>query len=264
MTRRTIVASDGVELSTRLDGDADAPPLLCANSLGTGLDLWEPQVPGWSAERPVLRFDQRGHGGSGVPPAPYTLDRLGQDAVDVLDAHEVERADVCGLSLGGLVALWVASQHPERVQRLVLACTDARVGTRESWEERATLVRDGGTTAIADAVMERFFSPGFRAADPGTVARARAGLVATPDEGYLASCLALAEADLRARLPEIASPTLVIAGSEDEATPPAQVRGLHDALADARWLEIDGAGHLANLERPGDFEAAVTRFLTDG
>ena len=264
MTRRTITVSDGVELATRVDGEGDAPPLLCANSLGTGHELWEPQAPGWSVERPVLRFDQRGHGGSGVPPAPYTIDRLGQDAVEVLDAHEVERADVCGLSLGGLVALWVAIVHPERVRRLVLACTDARVGTRESWEERAALVRDGGTAAIADAVMERFFSPGFRTADPETVARARADLVATPDEGYVGSCLALAEADLRDRVSRVTCPVLVIAGSEDEATPPAQVRGLHDALGDARWLEIDGAGHLANLERPGDFEAAVTRFLTDG
>jgi 3-oxoadipate enol-lactonase len=260
---RTIVTPDGVKLATREDGDAPAPVLLCCNSLGAGLDLWERQTQGWSSSRRVLRFDQRGHGRSEAPPGGYRLDQLGADAVAVLDGYDVTRADLCGVSLGGLVALWVALHRPERVRRVVLACTAARLGTRESWEERADLVREGGTEAIADLVMRRFFSDAFRAAEPATVAHYRAALVAMPDEGYIGTCLALAEADLRDRTHQARAPALVIAGSADQATPPDQVRALRDAIPGAAWLELKGAGHLPNVEQPERFEAAVHRFLTD-
>lgn len=256
-----VVTDDGVRLATRADGPAGASTLLCCNSLGTGLDLWDPQVARWAEHHRVLRFDQRGHGSSDVPPAPYRIEDLGRDALAVLDAYEVERADVCGLSLGGLVALWLASHHPDRVHRVILACTAARVGTEAAWRDRADAVRDGGTEAIADMVMERFFSAAFRAREPETVTWAREALVATADEGYIGSCLALATADLRDQLPAVRAATLVLAGSADEATPPDVMRGLHAELPDARWAELDGAGHLANLEAPDAFTRAVLDHL---
>lgn len=261
MNERSVTTGDGVRLSTRSDGPADATPLLCCNSLGTGLDLWDPQVPGWSAHRRVLRFDQRGHGRSDAPDGPYELEELGRDALAVLDAYEVAVADVCGLSLGGVVAQWLAINHPERVDRVVLACTAARVGTEEAWRQRAEAVRDGGTSAIADMVMERFFSPAFRERDPRTVARFHQALVDTPDAGYIGSCLALAKADLRAETSQLQAPTLVLAGSADEATPPSVMRELLEAIPSGRWAELEGVGHLANLEDPAGFEQAVLDHL---
>ena len=263
MTERVVTTRDGVRLSTRCDGPADAPWLLCCNSLGTGLELWEPQIAGWSAHRRVLRFDQRGHGSSDAPDGSYHLEALGQDALAVLDAYEAERADICGLSMGGVVALWLAIAHPERVDKAVFACAAARVGTAEAWQTRAQAVRDGGTIAVADMVTERFFSPAFRDRDPATVERFRQALIDTPDAGYIGSCLALAEADLRDEAPQATVPALVLAGSADEATPPSVMRELLEALPAGRFVELDGAGHLANLEDPAGFERAVLDHLLD-
>lgn len=261
MSERTLTTVDGVRLAARADGPDRSPALLCCNSLGTGRELWDPQIDGWSECRRVIRFDQRGHGASDVPDAPYRIDELGRDALAVLDAYQVDQADLCGLSLGGVVALWLVSHHPDRVRRLVLACTAAKVGTEQAWRTRADAVRNGGTDVIADMVMERFFSAAFRQRDPDTVARIRATLIATPDEGYIGSCLALATADLREHVATVRAPTLVLAGTADEATPPSVMRDLHAGIPVATWQELAGAGHLANLEVPAAFERAVHNHL---
>lgn len=263
---RRIVSDDGIELMTRTDGPADASgviaTLLCCNSLGTSLEMWDAQIPMWSAERRVLRYDQRGHGASDAPPPPYDLARLGKDALAVLDAHGIERADVCGLSLGGLVALWLAVHHPERVDRLILACTAARIGDHDGWEQRAGAVLRDGTSALAPLVIDRFFSPGFRERSPATVAMIAAALCATSDAGYAGCCAALADGDLGDALHLVRSDTLVIAASQDVATPPTAMHELHRGIGRSRWLEIEAAGHLANVERPKEFGAAVTSFLS--
>ena len=261
MTERTIRTPEGVDLHTRIDGPVDTPPLLVVNSLGTDLASWDGQVERWARDRRVLRYDQRGHGRSVVPPGPYSIDDLGQDAVAVLDAHGVERADVCGLSLGGVVALWLAVHAPSRVRRVVLADTAARVGTAEAWQARAATVRAHGMDAVVDAVLERFFSPGFRAAEPDVVERVADGLRGTAPEGYAACCDALAAADLRSVADRATAPCLVVVGSEDVATPPTDAQTLRDLLGAAGYLELPGSGHLANLERPADFADLVTAFL---
>lgn len=262
MSERFITTGEGVSLLSRVDGPVDAPVLLCSNSLGTAMGLWEPQVESWTAHRRVLRYDQRGHGDSDAPEGAYTIEALGRDALAVLDAYEVNQADLCGLSMGGLVALWIAINHPERVRRLVLACTAARVGTEEAWLDRVRAVREGGTEAIADMVMERFFSSGFRERDPQTVERYRQALIDTPDLGYIGSCLALARTDLRAQVGQVTAPTLVVIGEQDEATTPAQMHEQFEALPNATAIQLDGAGHLANLEAPDAFAAAVLEHLT--
>lgn len=264
MNDGTVLTRDDVRLAVRADGSPDATALLCCNSIGTGMELWNPQIAAWSTQRRVLRFDQRGHGASEAPPSPYRIDDLGRDALAVLDAYGVEQADLCGLSLGGIVALWVAIHHPRRVRRLVLACTAAKVGTEESWRARAQSVLAGGTSSIADMVMERFFSADFRDHHPQAVAAARERLTDMLDEGYLGCCLALSAADLRAELDQVTAPTLVLAGGADEATPPRVVRELYEGLPDARWRELEGVGHLANLEAPEEFARAVLDHLTDG
>lgn len=249
------------DLCTRVDGDEAARPLLLVNSLGTDHSLWDAQVPAWTATHRVLRYDQRGHGASTAPPGPYTIDQLGRDALAVLDAHDVERADVCGMSLGGVVALWLAVHAQDRVRRVVLADTAARVGTEQAWRARAAAVREDGMGAVVDVVLERFFSAAFRASGDPTVQRVGDGLRDADVEGYAASCEALAAADLRDVVGTVRAPCLVVVGTEDAATPPADARDLQRRLPRAEYVELPGAGHLASLEQPRAFADLVTTFL---
>jgi 3-oxoadipate enol-lactonase len=262
MTTRVITADDGVRLHTRTDGHPDAPTLLLLNSLGTDLTMWDPQVGVWGADRRIIRFDQRGHGRSEAPPPPYTIERFGRDALAVLDAYGIAAADVCGLSLGGVVALWLAGAAPERVQRAVFADTAARVGTEEGWRQRSATVRTEGMDAVVDLVLDRFFSPSFRVSGaPAVDALARTLRTASVD-GYTGSCDALATADLTDLASSIRAPSLVVVGTADEATPPSDAKALHGLLPDARLVELPGAGHLANLEQPEGFAEVVRDFLT--
>jgi 3-oxoadipate enol-lactonase len=262
MMVKEVTASDGVRLHTRSHGDPEAPCLLLLNSLGTDLSLWDGQVARWAATHRVLRFDQRGHGASEAPAGAYTIEQLGCDALAVLDAYGVARADVCGLSLGGLVALWVAGRAPERVRRAIFADTAARVGTEPAWRTRAATVRADGMAAVVELVLSRFFSPAFRASEDPAVARLEATLRTASADGYAGSCDVLADADLSDLAPQVQSRSLVIVGTADEATPPADARALHALLPDAQLVELPGAGHLANLEQPDRFAALVCAFLT--
>ena len=257
-----VAADDGAPLHSRVDGSRGGRPLLLISSLGTDLSMWEPQVPALGEHR-VIRYDHRGHGRSAATPAPYTLERLGRDALAVLDAHAVDRAAVCGISLGGLVALWLGVHAPGRVDRLLLADTAARVGTEQGWRDRITAVRGEGMAAIAPLVMERFFSAAFRARDPDTVARITEALVEQPAEGYVGACAALATGDLRSDLSVVAAPTLIVVGSADEATPPEDADELHAGIAGSRLEVLPGAGHLSNLEQPRRFTELLLQLLDD-
>lgn len=261
MTELVASTDDGVRIRIRTDGPARATPLLLCNSLGTDLRLWNDQVAEWANDHLVIRFDQRGHGASGAPSGPYTYDRLGRDAATVLDMVEVERADVCGISLGAAVGLWLAAHRPERVSRLVAADTAARIGDEASWRSRAALVRERGMEAVAGLVVERFFSPEFRGRRPDVIDATRCGLLHLDPEGYAATCEALATGDLRGDLGSVTVPTLIVVGTADEATPPSDAIDLCERLADARLHRIEGAGHLSNLERPAAFLRAVDDFL---
>jgi 3-oxoadipate enol-lactonase len=255
---------DGVGLNVRVDGPADAPPIVLSNSLGTDLSMWEPQMPSLRERFRVVRYDLRGHGGSDVSPGPITVDRLGQDVVDLLDALGIERAHVCGLSVGGLVSIWLAARHPDRLDRAVLGAAAARIGTAELWQSRADAVRAGGMAAVVDIVMTRFFSERFRTERPDVVARVAQGLAATPPEGYAAACLALRDADLRAEVARIAAPSLVVVGREDPATPVAEAEWLHARIPGSELVVLEDAGHLCNLEQPERFTDAVVGFLSEG
>ncbi len=261
---RTVTTDDGVELYVRVEvahAGPGAPVLLAINSLGCDLGLWEQQLAPWRQSHHVLRYDQRGHGRSAAPDGPYGLDRLGRDALAVLDAVGADRVDVCGLSLGGLVAQWLCLEAPGRIDRAVFADTAARIGTREAWHERAAVVRTEGMAAVTEPVLDRFFSQGARATNDPAVVRTRAGLETMSPEGYASSCEALADADLRPRTAAIGQRCLVIVGTEDVATPVADARRLVDDLPHASYAELDGAGHLSNLERPEAFARLVRTFL---
>ncbi len=251
-----------MRLDHRLDGPADAPVLVLSNSLATDLELcWSTNVGAWTSSFRVLRYDQRGHGGSEIPPGPYTVELLGRDVLDVMDAVGVERASFCGLSLGGATGMWLAVNAPRRIERLVLACTSPRFGEPEQWLDRARIVRSEGLEAIADAVLARWLTPRFRREHQAETARFRAGLVRTPAEAYAACCEALAAWDFRDRVGEIAAPTLVIGGADDPAVTPEQATLLADAIPGSRLLVLPEAAHLANVEQPEAFSAAVNEHL---
>lgn len=243
------------------DGPAAAPALVLSSSLGTTLEMWEPQVAPLAERFRVVRYDRRGHGRSPVAAGATTIDDLGGDLVELLDELALERISFCGLSLGGVEGMWLAVNAPERVERLALCCTAASFAPRQDWVDRAATVRAGGVDAIADAVLGRWFRSSFRDTHPDVVARFREMLVSTPAEGYAACCDALADADLTSRLGEIAAPTLVLTGADDPVAPPATGDALAAAIPDAAHTVVEGAAHIANVEQPDAFTAALLRHL---
>ena len=232
-------------------------------SLGTDVGFWHPQSDRLGGRFRTLRYDIRGHGRSPVPPGPYSMDELGEDLVGLLDRLEIERAVLCGLSIGGMISMWVAAHAPERVERMVLCCTSALLGPPEGWHERAAVVRASGVEAIADAVLERWFTPAFREAHPDVLAGMRRILAATPREGYAGCCEAIAAMDLTGELPSIAAPTLVLAGEQDPATPPEHGRRIAELIPGARFETVSPAAHLATIEQPEETTEMILRFLSD-
>jgi 3-oxoadipate enol-lactonase len=239
-----------VELHHTFAGPQDAGVVVLSNSLGTTLAMWEPQAAALARGHRVLRYDLRGHGRSPVPEAPYSIADLGSDLLALLDRTGIARASLFGVSLGGMVSMWVAVHAPERVDRLILCSTSAVMGPPESWTERAALVRREGTAAVADSVVARWFTPAFAAAQPDVVARIRGQLAATPAEGYAGCCEAIREMDQRPDLPAIAAPTLVIAAEGDPSTPPAHARTIAGLIPGARLEVLDRGAHLVNVEAP--------------
>lgn len=231
------------------DGPPDGPVLLFADSLGSTLMTWAGQIPALAAGHRVVRFDLRGHGGSPATPGPYEIADLGRDIVGLLDELAIERADLCGISIGGMGALWVAAHAPERVRRLIVCSTSARLGPSESWAARAALVRREGMGAVADAVAGRWVTPAYAAAHPARLAELRAMVASTDAGAYAEWCGAIERMDLRPELAAIHAPTLLIAGGEDPAVPMADTRELEAGIAGARLAIVAGGAHLPNLER---------------
>ena len=248
--------SDGCRLAWRRDGTTGGTPILFANSIGTSLELWDPQIAALQNDFDIVRFDTRGHGRSDAPDGNYDLTTLARDVIAVLDAAGLDRANICGISMGGLTAMRLALDSPHRVHRLVLADTAARIGSAHSWEQRRDAVLTHGMAAIADAAMERFFSPAFREHRPETVTRFRRALLATSATGYAGCCAALRDADLTRDVNRIENPTLVITGLRDVSTTPAQMRNLAGAIAGSHVAELDAA-HLSNVELPEEFSRQV-------
>jgi 3-oxoadipate enol-lactonase len=251
---------DGTRIRYEVDGSSNAPALVLVNSLGTDLRMWDPQIDALRRRFWVVRYDCRGHGRSQNSRSPVTIERLGRDLLALLDHIAVARAHVCGLSLGGLTALWVAAHHPDRMDRAVFANTAARIGTSAGWEARIAAVRSGGMGAIREAVVARFLSESFRAERPET-ARAIGDMIEGTDaEGYIAACTALRDADLSAVVPRIRSNALIVGGAFDESTPSAQARALHVAIAGSELAILETA-HLSNVEQPHEFSKRVIDFL---
>ena len=250
-----------MELNYRLDGPDDAPVLVLGSSLGTTGAMWDPQVPAFSKHFRMLRYDTRGHGGSPVPPGPYSMDELGSDVLALLDRLDIGRASFCGLSIGGMIGMWVASEAPERIERLVLCCTVPHFPPPDLWDERVVAVRAQGMGPMVEPALDRWLPADVRRARPDLEEFLRAIIAATPPEGYAGCCEAIRDMDLRPRLAAISMPTLVVAASDDPSTPKDKVRPIAEAVRDARYVEIAGAAHIANVAQPEAFDAAVLEFL---
>lgn len=251
------------ELNYETGGRSEGPTIVFTGSLGTDLTMWQTQSDRLGDRFRTLRYDIRGHGASPVPEGPYSIADLGSDLIALLDRLGIDRASLCGLSIGGMTSMWVAAHHPERVQRLVLCCTSALLGPPEGWHQRAATVRAEGVEAVADGVLERWFTPAFAEAHPELIQDMRARLVATPAEGYAGCCEAIAAMDLTGDLPRVAAPTLVLSGGDDPATPPVHGQRIAELIPGARFEVVKPAAHLATVERPDLTTAMILRFLSD-
>lgn len=264
----------------RLAGPPGAPVVVLGSSLGTSTAMWQPQLSALTARFRVLRVEHPGHGDAATPTAPdgesaspdsawptspdgadrpCTIDALGARLLRILDELAIERVSYAGLSLGAMVGMWLAAHAPDRVRRLALLCTAAHLPPAQQWRQRAATVRADGLTSIADAVVGRWFTPAFAAARPDVVATHRAMLTSVEPAGYADCCVAIAGMDLRADLPRIVAPTLVVAGADDPATPVGHAREIAAGVPAARLEVLTDAAHLANVEQP----ERVTRLLVD-
>jgi 3-oxoadipate enol-lactonase len=251
---------EDVRIHYDLAGPASAPILVFSNSLGATLSMWDPQLPVLQKQFRVLRYDTRGHGQSSVTPGPYTIEQLGRDVVSLLDQLQLDRVYLCGLSMGGQTGMWLALNAAARFHKLVLCNTAAKIGSPEMWNTRIEGVRKGGMKSISTAVMERWFSSDFRSNSPDAVAGTKLMLEGANPEGYVANCAAIRDFDARETIASIKVPTLVIAGTHDAATTPADGRYLAEHIAGARYVELNAA-HLSNIENRDRFNAELSAFL---
>jgi len=250
-----------VRLAHTVEGAEAGPALVLSSSLGTTRDLWEPQLPALVPHFRVIRYDHPGHGESPPAEKPFAVEDLALGVVELLDFLEIEQASFCGVSLGGAVGMALALHAPDRLDRLVLACTSARFGEPAMWSDRASAVRAGGTAAIAKGVLGRWFTAAFATEHADAAARFRAMLEAVPREGYAACCDALAVWDARESVRRVEAPTLAIAGAEDVATPPSDAEYLAETIPGARLAVLEHAAHLANVEQPEAFDRVLLDHL---
>ncbi|KUR78362.1 3-oxoadipate enol-lactonase [Novosphingobium sp. Fuku2-ISO-50] len=261
MTDGSITTGDGCAIAYRFDGPAEAPVLLLSNSLGTTIDMWAPQMAAFTAKFRVLRYDSRGHGQSGVPAGGYSLDRLGRDVIELLDALQIEQVDFCGLSLGGMIGQWLGIREGNRLRRLVLANTSGLMAPASAWDARIGLVRESGMAPLAQASVARWFTEDFAATAPDAIASVLAMLRSIDPQGYAGCCAAIRDMDMRRTASLIGTPTLVIGGAFDPATPPDHSEALVNAIAGARLVMLDAA-HLSNVEQPEAFAREVLTVLS--
>jgi len=255
-----MIDADGCLINVSVEGRDGGPTLMLSNSLGCTLQMWEPQMKALTQVFRVIRYDRRGHGKSSVPPGPYSMERFGRDVLAILDELDIDKTHWCGLSMGGMVGQWLAAHAPECFDRFVLSNTACYYAEPTKWLERIDAVKKGGIAAVADAVIAGWLTQDFRERAPDIAARMKAMLLASPVEGYLACCEALSTLDQRELLAKIKSPTLVIAGRHDMATPISAGELIRSQIPGASMTIIDAA-HISNVEQPQAFADTVVGFL---
>ena len=241
-------------------GAEHLPVLVLCNGLGTNLSMWDRQVAQFSEHFRVLRYDGRGHGQSEVTPGPYTIEQLSRDVVRLLDALNIGRAHFCGLSMGGLIGMFLATNEAKHFRKIILSSTAAKIATADVWNTRIQSVQSGGMQAVASTVMARWFTSSYRAAHPEDMRSVLAMLESTDPQGYTASCAAVRDSDQRDTVKDIQLPCLVVVGAEDPGTPPPEARFLTNAISGSIYAEFP-ASHLCNIEVSDKFNHRVLQFL---
>jgi 3-oxoadipate enol-lactonase len=252
--------SNGCPIHYEVEGPADKPALMLCNSLGTTLHMWDGQMPALLQSFRVVRYDRRGHGKSGVPAGPYTMEMLGRDALAVLDAANVHKTHWCGLSMGGMVGMWLGAHAPERVDRLILSNTSAWFPDKEIWNGRIKTVQEKGLQSVLQGTMERWFTADFREREPQKVKRIADMFLGTKAEGYIACGQAVRDMDHREIIKTIKAPTMVIAGKQDAGTTVEMAEAIRKSIPGASMTLFDAA-HIANVECQHDYTDAVIGFL---
>ena len=258
-----VIDADGTPINVEIEGKSDAPPLMLSNSLGTNLHMWDDQTAALSKHFRVIRYDQRGHGKSGAPDGPYSIERLGRDVIAIMNALDIKTTHFCGLSMGGMTAMWLARHAPARFDKLVLSNTAPKSQTPDTWNTRIRTVLNKGISAIADTVLGIWFTKDFRDRAPDTVKRMREMMVANNPKGYCGCCAAIRDMDQRWYVSDIKLPTLIIAGKQDNATPLSASEFMASRIAGAKLVALD-AGHISNVEQTSAYTAALEKFLLKG
>ena len=256
------VKANGITINYQIDGAEGAPCLVLSNSLATNLSMWDEQAAALKSAFRVLRYDQRGHGGTGAPAARYTFDLLIADAIALFDALSIKRAHFGGLSMGGATALGLALRHPDRIDRAIICdsgCASTPASSQQ-WEARIAAARKGGMDAMVDSTMARWFPPEIINANPPYLDKVRAMIRSTPVDGFIGCAAALADHDFRSPVATATQPLLFIVGEKDGPQPVA-MRDMHQKVPGSRYVELPGAGHISNMDQPALFTKAIAEFL---
>ena len=254
------VESKDLRMYYELDGLAGAPALVLSNSLGTNLSLWDPQLSVFAKTFRLLRYDSRGHGQTSATPGEYSVEMLGRDVLQLLDALSLQRVNFCGLSIGGMTGMWLAVNAPQRLDRIVLSNTAPKIGKLATWNERIKLVREGGTRAVAQPVVEKWFTPEFHTKHQDQIAKTRHMIESTSTDGYVGSCAAVRDFDFWEEVRTIRAQTLVIAGTYDQSVPLSDAQKLAKQIPGARCIELPAA-HISNVEAATRFTKELSNFL---
>jgi 3-oxoadipate enol-lactonase len=255
-----MIDADGCPIHVTVEGSERAPVLMLSNSLGTTLHMWDDQVNPFSERFRLVRYDRRGHGQSGIPDGPCTIERLGRDALAIMDGLELETVNWCGLSIGGMVGMWLGANAPQRLDKLILSNTACYMAAPDLWNERIKTARERGMAPLVEATLERWFTKEFREREPETLARMRAMVLSTPPQGYASCCEAIRDMDQRETITRIPVPTLIIAGRHDPATNLEAAEFIRGRIAGASMAVLEAA-HISNVERPDDYARTVLGFL---
>ena len=255
------IKANGIDFNATIDGAEGAPWLVLSNSLATTLAMWDEQAAALKAKYRVLRYDQRGHGATEAPAGRYAFDTLVADAAALLDALNIKKAWFGGLSMGGATSLGLAQQHPDRVNGIMI-CDHSCKSTPQSsqqWEERIVTAQQNGMAALVEPTVGRWFPPDILAKNPPYVDKVRAMVRDTPVNGFIGCAAALADHDYNSKLETVTCPVLFIVGEKDGAAP-AAMKDMHKRLKGSTYVELPGAGHISNMDRPAEFTKAIADF----
>ena len=258
------VKVNGININYQIDGPDGAPWIVFSNSLATSITMWDEQAAALKNSYRVLRYDQRGHGGTDAPAGRYAFDTLLADAVALLDVLSIKKAHFAGLSMGGATALGLAERHPDRFESIIV-CNSPCQSTPQSsqqWEERIAVAQKQGIAALVEPTVSRWFPPEILTKNPPHVDKVRAMIRATPVNGFIGCAAALADHDYATAIAGVRCPALFLVGEKDAPAP--AMRKLHERLPGSRYVELPGAGHISNMDRPAEFSRAVVDFLSAG